>query len=127
MSDANGRLTPGVMLTSYADQFRPAAKPAAVVHAEQLGLRFAPGARVLDHVTGSEGTVVSGEVVHGLKSVAPKPGATEAGALLHLPTPTTTELYQVAFDQGGTVLLTSDALVALPAGLTVPLEDFHLG
>jgi hypothetical protein len=101
---------------------KPAAAPAAVVHAQQLGVSFLPGVRVLDQQTGIQGTVESSAIAHGVKA---KPAAAAAGAaipLLNLPAPTKSETVTVKLDSGEVITRDPARLVAIPAGLTVPLE-----
>lgn len=112
-------------LRAASGNFAVSTRSAAEVHAAQLGLSFAPGARVVDQQTGAEGTVLSGSIQHGVKpalSSAAKPGA---ASVLTLPAPTMAELVKVQLDTGGVVERAAGCLVAIPAGLTVSLEDLH--
>lgn len=114
-------------LRELATTFSPSTRPAAEVHASQLGLTYAPGARVVDQQTGSEGTVVGGAIVHGVKPTNAPPGSAAATALLKLPKPTTAEVVHVQLDSGDRVERAVGSVVGIPGGLTVPLEDIHLG
>lgn len=95
--------------------------PAPLRH---LGLAIDQHTRVLDLVTGQEGVTVGGTIVH---STLPDKAAGCRGALaglFSLPTPVITHLLQVRLEDGSTVERDPDQLIALPAGLAAPLEDF---
>jgi len=101
----------------------PANVSAETQQAQQLGTSFLPGARVLDQQSGTQGTVVTSAIAHGVQA---QPRAAAAGAalpLLNLPKPTKTETVTVKLDSGATVQRDPAWLVAIPAGLTVPLES----
>ena len=99
----------------------PAPLTAAQVHAAQLGATFQPGARVVDQLTGRQGTVINSAIVHGLKPIAtPAPG-TPGAPVIQLPMPTKTETVTVELDGGDVVARGAAWLAALPPALAVPL------
>ena|SRR5271154_42278 len=116
---------PEALATLRKGAASPAAIPtsAAAAQARSMGYTFAPSARVLDQVSQGQGVVVSSSIVHGVK---PKPASAAAGSplpLINLPAPTKTETVTVLLDTGTTVQRNPAWLVAIPAGLTVPLGE----
>jgi len=84
---------------------------------------FAPGARVFDHESGQDGTVLKSAAVYTLVPAPRQSADGAAGGLFKLPNSITSERVSVRLDDGAAVDRDAAELVGLPAGLdSVPAE-----
>jgi hypothetical protein len=74
---------------------------------------FPAGARVLDTVTGQDGTVLKTDIQHSVQPAASGNPPGESGRLLSLPIPIVTESVQVKLDDGLTVQRSPRVLVKI--------------
>lgn len=100
------------------------AVPALTTDEQFMGIQFTPGDRVLDKMTGSLGSVVSGTVQHTITAAAPPEGAAAAPAVFALPTPGRKILITVQLDADGVVTRTPADLVPIPSALHQPVVSF---
>jgi|SRR5215469_2499183 len=88
-----------------------------------MGIELQHGQRVLDKLTGSLGTVISGTVQHTITPAAKPADPNKTPAFFALPTPGRKTVITVQLDVGGIVTRTPAELVRAPSSLTLPLAD----
>lgn len=88
---------------------------------------FAPGRRVFDSASGSDGTVLSTSIAHTVHAAAAAEGRPIGGALFQLPHPVKIETTTLRLDTGETVTRSPGELVALPAALPILPEELGHG
>jgi hypothetical protein len=91
--------------------------------AAHSGHTFAVGARVFDHESGLDGTVLSTAIEHTITPTAAAAPGTAAAGIFALPDSITSETVHVRLDDGAVVARDVGELVALPVGLdSLPVD-----
>ena len=96
-----------------------------ITAAEMLGLPFKPGDRVVLRTTGELGTVKDGTLAHSVVPSTPAPDAKTPASFLGLPKPVFKTIITVLLDAGNYTQVDPAELVAVPAGLNVPLASLE--
>jgi len=85
---------------------------------------FAPGARVYDHESGQDATVLSSTILHSIQQrQGPVPAAAPA-SLFNLPVAIVSESVSARLDSGQLVTRDASELVPLPPGIETLAADF---
>lgn len=99
--------------------------PLEQLNARHQGLRYSPGTRVLDTVTGDEATVIKGVVTITLEPAREPAKGTPGAPVFALPSALREEFLTIRYDSGATIERRPSELLEIKGGPLSHLATFH--